>query len=269
MKKRALLLSGGAFKGAFQVPIIEKLLQKNTYDDIYGTSVGAINGVMAAQNDIAILKNIWKGINGTKDFLSHRCYWPFNGFYSMKPLRKKLKENLNLGRIKIPINIGVVSGTTGEYFILSSKKMSKTSELCDSVISSSCLAGIMIPETFRHQEKIHLGFDGGYRHIIPVPNQDYETLDIISCNPIQETKLTTKFNNYNLISLIIRSIEIFEKGLYEKNLETLKKTNCLNINLYAPKKDLGGSFDARHETIINRYIAGEQAYLTPMTFKSI
>ena len=107
MKERALLLSGGAFRGAVQIPIIEKLFEQYQYDAIYGVSVGSLNGSMLAQYDLYELRKIWDNVNGIKDFLKLQWYWPFNGLYSMKPLRKIIENTLTLKKINIPFYAGL------------------------------------------------------------------------------------------------------------------------------------------------------------------
>jgi NTE family protein len=43
--KKALVLSGGSVKGAFQAGAIKALIEKGyTFDKIYGISVGSLNG---------------------------------------------------------------------------------------------------------------------------------------------------------------------------------------------------------------------------------
>ena len=158
---RALLLSGGAFRGAVQVPVIEELCSRNYYDAIYGVSVGSINGAMAAQDELDKLREIWDTVDGVGSFLRPKWYWPFKGYYDMTPLRTKLEKYLSLDRVKIRYRAGVVSGTTGEYFNLKAEDMLLDREYHDAVQASSCQAGIMIPGTFIHKGKEHLGYDGG------------------------------------------------------------------------------------------------------------
>lgn len=74
--KSALVLSGGGAKGAYQVGVIEELLQeKVSIDLITGSSIGAFNGAllaefinsgMSSRNIEKTLNHIWKEV---KDFL--------------------------------------------------------------------------------------------------------------------------------------------------------------------------------------------------------
>lgn len=86
MGKIALVLSGGGFRGAFQVGALE-VLRDNwnlvdsdstsfTFDIVSGVSAGALNGLLAAQNKFPELLNLWNDVakNGvgeiyTSDFI--------------------------------------------------------------------------------------------------------------------------------------------------------------------------------------------------------
>ena len=61
--KRAIVLSGGGSKGAYQIGVWKALrkLHKN-YNIITGTSIGAVNGILMVQKDYHKAKNLWKNI---------------------------------------------------------------------------------------------------------------------------------------------------------------------------------------------------------------
>src|SRR5690606_12456701 len=79
MKKTALVLSGGAFHGAFQVDAL-KCLKENwsmlslghsemKFDLVSGVSVGALNGLFVALDDCKSLIELWQrvGENGVRE----------------------------------------------------------------------------------------------------------------------------------------------------------------------------------------------------------
>lgn len=79
MKKYALVLSGGGFKGAFQVGAL-KFLKKNwnlidpnaaemKFDLIAGVSVGTLNGYLIASEQYELMETLWKqiGENGVEE----------------------------------------------------------------------------------------------------------------------------------------------------------------------------------------------------------
>lgn len=82
MKKFALVLSGGGFKGAFQLGALKYLKQnwdqinpgatEMKFDIIAGVSVGSLNGYMVAANQFEALEDLWKkvGENGVGEIFS-------------------------------------------------------------------------------------------------------------------------------------------------------------------------------------------------------
>lgn len=267
MKERALLLSGGAFRGAVQIPVIERLFEEFEYDAVYGVSVGSINGVMFSQHELYELRKFWDDINGVGGFLKLKWYWPFNGLYSMRPLRKKLEANVDLGKIKTPFAAGIVSGTTGEYLNISTLEMTKNEQLWDAIQSSSCIAGVMTPGTFIYDNVEHIGFDGGYRSIIPIPHEDFKILDVVTCTPLDRMKMKVEFQKRDILSLATRGIEIFEDEVFDKNLLTLQNSKAEKITVYSPQEYPGAALDASSEMIRFRYKLGEEAYYKPFKLK--
>lgn len=64
MTKKALVLSGGGSKGAYEVGVMLALRKLNMeYQIVTGTSVGALNGLFAVQRDIYQAYNLWKSIS--------------------------------------------------------------------------------------------------------------------------------------------------------------------------------------------------------------
>ncbi len=62
--KRAIVLSGGGAKGAYQIGVWRALRKlKIKYDIVTGTSVGALNGAIMVQNDYIKGRSMWYNIN--------------------------------------------------------------------------------------------------------------------------------------------------------------------------------------------------------------
>lgn len=60
MKKTALILSGGGSRGAYEIGVWKALKAlRIQVDMVMGTSVGAINGAMVAQNDLELAEKLW------------------------------------------------------------------------------------------------------------------------------------------------------------------------------------------------------------------
>ena len=62
--KRAIVLSGGGSKGAYQMGVWKALLKLNIkYDIVTGTSVGALNAALMTQKTYYRGLNLWKNLN--------------------------------------------------------------------------------------------------------------------------------------------------------------------------------------------------------------
>ncbi len=79
MKKYALVLSGGGFKGAFQLGALQYIRKnwkaitgENTemhFDIVAGVSVGALNGVMVGMNKFEMLEQLWDEAKKNSDII--------------------------------------------------------------------------------------------------------------------------------------------------------------------------------------------------------
>ena len=66
-KKRALVLSGGGARGAYQAGVWKALRKlRIRYDIVTGTSVGALNGVLFVQNDYYKCMRLWRNMHFDK-----------------------------------------------------------------------------------------------------------------------------------------------------------------------------------------------------------
>src|ERR1043165_4827391 len=116
MKKYALVLSGGGFKGAFQLGALQYIRQnwktitgetsEMHFDIIAGVSVGALNGVMVGMNKFEALEQLWAEAKVNSDIIytSEIVQVGGNGKPKIKPgligtLKNKLFPNWNWGTI--------------------------------------------------------------------------------------------------------------------------------------------------------------------------
>jgi predicted acylesterase/phospholipase RssA len=266
---RALILSGGAFRGAVQVPVIKYLKEHHDYDAVYGVSVGSLNGVMFAQDKMDELQELWDDVDNINGFLSLKWYWPWQGFYSMKPMRKKLERYVKLEDVKIPFTAGLVSFTDGEYYNLCTDYMKKNKELWDSIEASSCMAPIMVAPEIKIFGKKHIGCDGGFRNIIPVPKGVcYDYLDVVTCTPLDRMKMKDgKYDKKDIFNTFVRVLEIFEDETFDKDILELQQCEHGEIRIFSPPENPGSSFDADRETIEYRFELGRKALENPVVFR--
>lgn len=105
MKKIALVLSGGGFKGAFQIGALQYLKEnwsainsetpEMKFDIVTGVSVGSLNGLLVASNKFDQLVDFWKKVaaNGVEEIYN-------SDFIDTKSNSDELKLKLNFQKIK-------------------------------------------------------------------------------------------------------------------------------------------------------------------------
>ncbi|MBV8367155.1 MAG: patatin-like phospholipase family protein [Candidatus Eremiobacteraeota bacterium] len=59
---RALILSGGGARGAYEAGVAISLLEQEDFEIICGASIGAINGALIAQGDLKELERVWRSM---------------------------------------------------------------------------------------------------------------------------------------------------------------------------------------------------------------
>lgn len=119
--KRALVLSGGGSRGAYEIGAWQALTELGVrFDGVYGTSIGALNAALVAQGDLDRALNVWENITVSQvvnvedeeDFsidrmvVRKRDVIPFlveNAKYlkmDISPLEQLVRENINESRIR-------------------------------------------------------------------------------------------------------------------------------------------------------------------------
>ena len=119
MKKIALALSGGGFKGAFQVGALQYLqehwseLQTGTpplkFDIVTGVSVGALNGLLVASQKFPQLVEFWNSVakNGveeiyTSDFIDTKAGGDTVKLkFNFETLRQRFIPNVNVNNVNV------------------------------------------------------------------------------------------------------------------------------------------------------------------------
>jgi len=173
---RALVLSGGGARGAYQVGVLRKVLKDEgrDYDIICGVSVGAINAAGLAQFPKGKGAEAWEWLHDLwlkikpDDIYEKWAGWPVSvltkaSVFDTAPLRKLIQDNLNEQAVKDSgklLRMGVVSWNTGEYKIIT--------ERWDN-LAWWVLASASYPVMF---EPIRVGgevyTDGGARNVTPL-----------------------------------------------------------------------------------------------------
>jgi hypothetical protein len=270
---RVLCLSGGGFKGALQVPIIIELMARHDYDLILGVSVGSINGVLAAQDDLDVLKEFWDALDdksplfGVKGFLSPAVH-RWKALYSLNPLRRHLEEHVSLAKLKINYGCGIVlkegMRESREYITALSENMGSDKELHEMIVGSSAIAGFMEPGEWNVDGKDRLLFDGGHLHVLPKPPKEATIIDAVFCDLLKPNR--RRANKNNLIDNILWGMDTLEDKNRIADFEDLKvlAESGVKINVYAPHRSPGGRLEANQDIIRYRYKLGRRALKNPI-----
>lgn len=191
---RALVLSGGATKGAYQVGVLKRWIgeQGCDYDIMCGVSVGAINVAQLAQHPmgeakqgIEDLEKFWRSIN-QKSIVNTWKYWgrllslKKTSAYDASPLIKLLDDNINVEAIRKSgrkLRVGAVCIETGEF----KYGREDHDDFIKWVQASSSYPFFMQPVEIGGK----LWCDGGLRHMTPLREAirlGATEVDVIMCS---------------------------------------------------------------------------------------
>lgn len=183
MTKRALVLSGGGSKGAYEVGVMLALRKLNMeYQIVTGTSVGALNGLFAVQKDIYQAYNLWKSINFSTVY-NKDLFEKFTG-NNFEIYKKYVKNVVKDGGIEISgleatlnrlFNPGKFYGSNIDYGLVTynltrrkpvflTKKDLPQEKIKDYVIASATCFPVFKPKEIDGD----LYIDGGYYDNLPI-----------------------------------------------------------------------------------------------------
>jgi predicted acylesterase/phospholipase RssA len=260
---RLLLAGGGAFKGAYQVPILTHLWRtRGPYDAVIGTSVGAINLSMIAQDSAAALLGIWRALNdrdptfGIKGFM-RPAWWRLlesDGLYSLAPMRAMLEQHVNPDRLRCPLVCGVVARSTGEHRLLKFDSRSRTKDLHDGIVASSSMSGIHVPLRIGGEDLV----DGGHHHVVgPIPQEwmgAVREVDAVFCQELEPPSAAPD----GLVGAFGWALDTAMRLTALEDLEDLAEIarTGVRVRVWSPGVPLGGMLDASRETISRRLALG-------------
>jgi NTE family protein len=178
MAKRALVMSGGGAKGAFELGAIDYLVndRKLDFDVVAGVSVGSLNAVLLAQGQgfpglqqqVKTLKDVWFGIRGNDDIYRGRflgkvlVFLTKDSEFDPAPIRDQLARFVDEQRLKTSgkqFRIGAVSLESGDYVSINQDSGS----IADWTLASSSMPVAFPPVAVRGEHAV----DGGVRNVTP------------------------------------------------------------------------------------------------------
>jgi NTE family protein len=268
MTKRALVMSGGGVKGAFQVGVLSELTcSRKDWGYISGVSVGALNAAMLGQAQpgqmfmqFSALQGLWlDGIKGNSSVWKH--WFPFrrlsglwkSSFYNSAPLQQLISRYVSpaaLRRGGRELRFGAVAYGSGEY----REATQSTPDICKWVAASAAFPPMLVPPEIVGD----VWMDGGVRCITPLQGAiDWgaEEIDVILASPRKTQPASTK--KLSAIDVALRAIELQGDELFVRDIKTCTQYNSLvaagaapgkravKLNVYEPKEPLlSGEFSS-------------------------
>lgn len=257
---RALVLSGGGSRGAYQVGVLRKwmLEEGREYDILVGTSVGAINVAGLSQVKLGDpeeayrrLAGIWDRVNNSKI----RKWWWFwylasiwrPSLYNSEPLRKWIQEELDQPAIAASgrqVRVGAVSETTGEQFIADQDNV----DLAEWVYSSAAFPLAFGPGKIDGEEWV----DWGIRTVTPIGEAikaGATTVDVITTFNVDKPLERWKPRYRAVAARGLRDLDIMMDEITKGDFRAVGDRNEIarlggkyrqvDLNIQMPSKPLG------------------------------
>jgi NTE family protein len=268
--KRALVLSGGGAKGAFQLGALHYIFEKEAlgqspcacFNVIQGMSVGALNGVMLAQNRFEALEGLWKHISVRDVYRGNlRVLRLFSRLAAHRasildnaPLAAILEVNISLARIDpacCDLMFGAVSVENGRYHSFHARDFTGEAEFRRAVMASASIPLLWPPVkriTTRTGEEFRLMVDGSVRCSRPIGevlSAGADEVVIINCNA--EGFHPRERPEKNMLGIGIRMLtEVTLNEIFRQDVRQFTDINRiiaqLPADLPAPRKPSGGLY---------------------------
>lgn len=283
---KSLVLSGGGAKGAFEAGFLYEAFDRMEFDNLYGTSVGALNCILLAQCYIDgnpdALKKIWtEEIKKNKHIFKKNYFKIIWGWgsppYSFNPLRKLLKRTIDFDtiiKLNKEIKITSVDLVTGKSIFTSNHEVENASQLLEATIASASIPPVFMPVTMGKKILV----DGGVRDNVPTSllinsMEEGDSALIILCGP---KEIETKFNKYNgIIGVGTRVIDIMTHEITLNDINMILKINNLlkttpeeyrngwlsdkkniDIDVVIPENPLGDVLDFSNKNLLKVFQKG-------------
>lgn len=238
---KALVLSGGGSKGAFQVGALKRLImtEGHRYDIFCGTSVGALNAAFLSQyspenqlEGLSELTRLWINLKQNDVYTN----WPVlglalgvfkKGLYNAANLKKLIKKNIDPSKIKNSGNklrVASASLTTGELAIFTEQ----TNFIHDAVYASAAFPVMFEPIKIAEQWYT----DGGVRDISPLAQAiraGATEIHIINCSNLQIG--SKRVDSSRSLDILLRSLDIMTNEILINDVEKMLEINTLIENV--------------------------------------
>jgi NTE family protein len=224
---KALVLSGGGSKGAYEAGVVKYLMdfEGRRYDLFAGVSVGALNAAFLAQyGDVSPLSvhsqqyaaedlvNLWKSLDNSNVFKNWfppyvSALWRPSVFDS-SPLQKLVRSILKKPGPNKKLRVGATGLDTGTFRVFDETYP----DVATAVLASSAFPGMLLPVEIEGQ----LYTDGGVCNNTPLRqaiSAGATEIDVILCSPLDDPSTsfqakTTAVNvGFRAISLLTDQVQ--------------------------------------------------------------
>ncbi len=254
---KALVLGGGALKGAWQVGAIQAIFEKGFVPDmIYGISAGALNssflvaeagrqqhkyGYIDWNGANKKLISFWlNNITKPEDVGIPKSYWTlgvdtmlgrFDGLLDVNPLHEKVKKYVSvedLQKSPIKIKVGAVNIHTGNM-----KYASPFEDYFMDYLRASSSIPIIMPPVQAGDDPKEVYMDGGLREVIPIRKaiEDGAT-EIYAVATHPRHRNMEPINHKNLLNIIDRMKDISVNQLENNDIDWAENYNQNLVSLY-------------------------------------
>jgi NTE family protein len=207
--KRVLVLSGGAFYGAFELGVILHLIKELSmkFDIVCGTSVGALNAAMIVSGNIDEADDIWRSLDSRDAIFNPGILENAivkGGLYGIEPLAELVDKHVDVEKLRksdMQLLVGVVCLETGEFMLVDQNNPNIKSFILASASVPGMTPAIKIDG--RHY------VDGGLRYVMPVRqimNLDVKEIIMVSAFSLEE----------NVAAVESKNLKRYEEGDYGK-----------------------------------------------------
>lgn len=257
---RALVMSGGGVKGAFQLGVLKHWMHdlQRDYEIVCGVSVGAINAACVSMVPFGKPKEAWETLNGLWarcDNSKIRKSWPIFGLaaalwktsgFDSTPLQKWIHAELDVPKIKASgrkVRVGAVCWEDGEYKF----GTEQDDKLADWVLASSSFPGMFAPVLLEGK----LWTDGGVKNVTPLGEAirlGATEIDVILCDNPELASTWSPKNKAVLPGYAVRAIDLMGTAVIMADLKICGLKNDLaalderykhvKINLMMPQVKL-------------------------------
>ena len=238
MTKRALCLSGGGSKGAWQVGSIKALLESGrTWDSVHGISVGALNASFLSLyspeqqlENFFKLEDLWRGIVSSNNiykpwlpykipnYIASMIMGSINSGAPLKQLFESIWSDELFLESSTLLTVGCVSITDGKYEVFDNSNP----EIKKYILASSHLPVVFPPILINQTQWV----DGGIRYQIPILEaikEKPDEIDVIVTAPLISNLPALKNYIVTAPGAALRASEILSEQVYSNDFFAVLK----------------------------------------------